>query len=105
MKSIISSHQKQSLTPKNKQVGCNYRVKNYCSIDNKCLTSQLNYQAVVRNNLDDEYKYYLELAEATFKERYSNRKSLLKNEDSKNCTVQNCQTCLAKYVYFISLRG
>ena len=100
MKSIISSHQKQSLTPKNKQVGCNYRVKNYCSIDNKCLTSQLIYQAVVRNNLDDEYKYYLELAETIFKERYSNHKSLFKNEDSKNCTVQNCQNMFGQICLF-----
>ena len=88
MKSKISSHQKQSVAPKTKQVGRNYRVKNCCSIDNKC---QLIYQAVVRSNLDDEYKYYLELEETTFKERYSNHKSLFKNEDSKNCTVQNCQ--------------
>ena len=43
MKSIISSHNKQILTPKNKQVGCNCRVKNSCPLDNKCLTSQRFY--------------------------------------------------------------
>ena len=44
VKSIISSHNKQILPPKNKQVGCNCRVKNSCPLDNKCLTSQLIYQ-------------------------------------------------------------
>ena len=43
MKSIISSHNKQIPTPKNKQVGYNCRVKNSCPLDNKCLTSQLIY--------------------------------------------------------------
>ena len=57
MKSIISSHNKQTLTPKSKQVGCNS-----FPLDNKCLTSQLIYKADVTNNLDDECKYYLGLA-------------------------------------------
>ena len=77
MKSIISSHNKQILTPKNKQVGCNCRIRNSCLLDNKCLTSQLIYQANFINNLDNEYKYYLGLAE---KERYSNHKSSFTNE-------------------------
>ena len=93
MKSIISSHNKQILAPKNKQVGCNCRVKNSCPLDNKCLTSQLIYQSDVTNNLDNEYKYYLGLAETTFKERYSNDKSSFKNENSKNSTE------LSKYVW------
>ena len=93
MKSIISSHNKQILTPKNKQIGCNCRVKNSCPLDNKCLTSLLIYQVDVTNNLDNEYKYYLGLAEATFKERYSNHKSSFKNENSKNSTE------LSKYVW------
>ena len=86
MKSIISSHDKQIPTPNNKQVGCNCRVKNSCPLDNKCLTSQLIYQADVTNSLDDEHKYYLGLAETTFKERYSNHKSSFKNENSKSST-------------------
>ena len=86
MKSIISSHNKQILTPKNKQVGCNCRIKNSCPLDNKCLTSQLIYQADVTFN-------YLGLAETTFKERYSNRKSSFNNENIKNSTE------LSKYVW------
>ena len=47
----------------------------------------------VTNNLGKEYKYYLGLAETTFKERYSNRKSSFKNENSKNSTQ------LSKYIW------
>ena len=36
IKSIISSHNKQILTPKNKWVRCNCRVKNSCPLNNKC---------------------------------------------------------------------
>ena len=75
MKSILSNHKKQMLTPKNNQVGCNCRFKNSSPLHNKCLTSQLIYQADVTNNLDDECKCYLGLAETTFKERYSDHKS------------------------------
>ena len=89
MKSIISSHNKQLIASKNKQVGCNCRVKNSYPLDNKCLTSQLIYQADVTNNLDEEYKYYLRLAETTFKERYSKYKSSLKMKIVK--TVRNCR--------------
>ena len=69
MKSIISSHNKQILRPKNNQVGCKCRVKNSCPLHNKCLLSQLIYQADVTNNLDDEDRYFLGLAETTFRER------------------------------------
>ena len=93
MKSIISSHNKQILTPKNKQVGYSCRVNNSCPRDNKCLTLQLIYQVDVTNNLENEYKYYLRLAETTFKERYSNHKSSFKNKNSKNSTE------LSKYVW------
>ena len=79
MKLIISSHNKQILTLRNKQVGYNCRVRNCCPLDNKCTTWQLIYQADITNSLDDEYKYYQGLAEKTFKERYSNHKNLFKN--------------------------
>ena len=93
MKSIISSHNKQILIPKNKQVGCNCRIKNSCPLDNKYLTSQLIYQADVMSNLDNEYKSYLGLEETTFKEQYSYHKSSFNNENSKNSTE------LLKYVW------
>ena len=42
---------------------------------------------------NDECKYYLGLAETTFKERYTNHESSLNNENSKNSTE------LLKYVW------
>ena len=92
MKLIISSHNKQILTPENKQVRSNCRVKFSCPLDNKCFTLQLIYQADVTNNLDDEYKFYLGLADTTFEERYSNHQSSFKSENSKNSTG------LSKYI-------
>ena len=65
-------------------------MKNPCWLDNKCVISQLIYQADVTNNLDDECS--LGLAETTFKEQYSKNKSLFKNGNSKNITE------LSKYV-------
>ena len=83
-KLIISSHNKQIVRPKNKQVGCNCRAKNSFPLDNKCLTSQLIYQADVTNNLDDEYVHYLGLAVKTFKERCTNHKSSFNDGNSES---------------------
>ena len=80
MKSIISSHNKQILTPKNKQVGWNCTVKKSFPLNNQCLTLQIMSQADVTSTPDDEYKkYYLGLAEKTFTKKYGNHKSLFKN--------------------------
>ena len=94
MKSIISSHNKQILTPQFKQVGWNGRVQNFFPLNTKCLTLKFIYQADVRSNLDNEY--YPGLAEKTFKEQYGNHKNSFKNDNSKNSTK------LSKYV--LSLR-
>ena len=48
------------------------------------LTSQLIYRAEVTNRLDDEYMYYLGLAETTIKERYRNHKSSFNNDYYEN---------------------
>ena len=69
------------------------QLQNSRPLDNKCLTSQLIYQADVTNSLEKEYKYYLRLAETTFKEQYGNYKILFKNENCKNSTE------LSKYVW------
>ena len=69
-------------------------MKNSCWLDNKCVISQLYYQADVTNNLDDEC--YVGLAETTFKERYSNYKSLFKNVNSKNITELPKYVCSMK---------
>ena len=72
---------------------CKRNIKSIIKSHNKqILTSQIIYQADVTENLDDEHKYYLGLAETTFKERYGNHKSSFKNENSKSSAE------LSKYV-------
>ena len=95
MISIISSHNYQILTPKNKQAECNCKVKNSCPLHAKCLTSQLVYQADITNSLDVQFKYYLGLAEITFKERYGNQEKSFKMKLVK--IVRNCQNAFGHY--------
>ena len=80
MKFIISGHNKQMLQPKSKTKGYNCRDKNTCPLDNKCLKPEVIYQADVTNDTDDTYKYYLGLAETSFKHRYNNYKSSFRND-------------------------
>ena len=94
MKSIISSHNKQILTPKNKQVGCNCRVKNSCPIDNKCLTSQLIYQA--------DFKYVRSLRENNKKP--SIRWKIVKIVYSK-ATSSFCKLCLTEKLFILNTLG
>ena len=85
MKSITSGHNKQVYQkPKTKR--CNCRDKNTCPFDNKCLTPKAIYQADVTNDTDDTNKYYLGLAETSFKDRYNNHKSSSRSEQQKNST-------------------
>ena len=69
VKSIIWGHNKQILHPKLQQYGCHCRDKNNWTLDNKCLTLQIVYQADVTNDTDDTYKYYLGLAEISIEDK------------------------------------
>ena len=80
IKSIILGHNKQILHPKPQQYGGNCRDKNNCPLDNKCLKPQIVYQADITNDIDDTYKYYLGLAETSFKDRLRNHISSFNNE-------------------------
>ena len=85
--------QQTNIAPKTPQYGCNCRNKNNCLLDNKCLTPQIVYQTDVTNDTDDTYKYYLGLAQTSFKYRYRNHISSFNNEQQKN------KTELSKYVW------
>ena len=65
VKSIVSGHNKQILHPTPQPYGCNSRDKNNRPLNNKCLMPEIVYQAVVTNDTDDTYKYYLGLTEAS----------------------------------------
>ena len=84
--SIISSHNKNILNPKQDHFGCNCRVKADCPLEGKCLTPNIVYRADVYDLTNNESKFYIGLAETTFKERYNNHKKDIKNERYKNNT-------------------
>ena len=97
---IISSHNKNILHPKQDNFGCNCRVKADCPLEGKCLTPNVIYRADVcdltSNESDltnNESKFYIGLAETTFKERYNNHKKDIKHEKYKNSTE------LTKYIW------
>ena len=83
------------MRPKPQPKGCNCRDKNTCPLENKCLTPMIIYQAAVTNDTDDTYKYYLGLAETSFKDRYRNHISSFNNEQHKT------KTELSKYVCYL----
>ena len=82
--SIISSHNRNTLWPKQKSFGCNCRVKNECPLNGECQTSSVIYRADVVNDSNDEEKFYFGLADTRdhirdFKhERYENSTELAK---------------------------
>ena len=83
MKFIISGHDKQVLQPKLKTKGCKCRDKNTCPLDNKCLMPKVIYQVDVTKDYDRTFKYYLVLAETSFKDRYDNYKPSFCNNQVK----------------------
>ena len=72
IESEISPHSKQILNPGKEYFEWNYRVRNECNLDNKCLTTNIAYEAKVSNETNDECKMYLGASETTFKERFRN---------------------------------
>ena len=47
IESVISPRNKQILNPNKEYFGCNRRVRNECPLDNKCLTTNIVYDAKV----------------------------------------------------------
>ena len=70
--SVLSAHNRNILFPKECENGCNCRSKTDCLLDNKCLTPKTVYQTDVRNDTNNEKKFYLEISETPFKERFRN---------------------------------
>ena len=91
--SIISSHNRTTLHPTTTSYGCNCRVKSSCPLNGECLTPKIIYRADVENNTNNEQKYYLGLAETTFKERHRNHKKDMNHSKYENSTE------LAKYIW------
>ena len=91
---IISGHDKEVLHTKPNTKGCNCSDKKTCPLDNKCLRQKVIYQADFTSDTDDSYRYYLELAETSFKDRYNNHKCSFHNKQQKKNSTE-----LSKYVW------
>ena len=65
MKLIKSNNNKKILTPKNKQVGCNCRIKTSCPLGNKCqhrnLFLKLKSQAILTMSISIIYNLQKQL--------------------------------------------
>ena len=93
MASIITSHNKTILRPNIQDYGCNCRKKNECPMQNKCLTTNIIYEARVTNNIDIVEKIYFGLLKTSFKERYRNHNSSFRLQSRSKDTE------LSKYVW------
>lgn len=93
MSAVISSHNKSILSPNINVFGCNCRVKCDCPLQNKCLTTQIVYQAEVTNDNDDESKIYIGHTSTSFKERYRNHTKSFRHKQ------YHTDTELSKYVW------
>ena len=72
MASLILSHNKQNLSPSKKYFGCNCSVGDQCTLNNKCLTSNVMYETKISNDTNGECKRYLGTSEVPFTERFRN---------------------------------
>ena len=90
IKSIITTHNKKILhqteESENKST-CNCIKKELCPIDQKCLESNIVYEATISSNLGNCKKTYIGACETTFKLRYANHKKSFCNERYKNDTT------------------
>ena len=59
MESVMLSQKKQVLNQSKEYFGCNYRVRDECPLDNKCLTPKSVYEAKMCNETSDKCKRYL----------------------------------------------
>ena len=91
--SIISTHNRNILSPKQQSFGCNCRNKNECPLDGECQTPKVIYRADVTNSSNSEHKFYFGLADTTFKERYRNHTRDFRHQKYENSTE------LAKYIW------
>ena len=91
--SIISSHNRNILSPKQQSFGCNCRVKNEFPLNGECQTSSGIYQADLVKDSNDNEKFYFTLSDTTFKENYRNHNRDINHEMYENSTE------LANYIW------
>ena len=67
--SILSTHIKIILNPKQTSFGCNCRNIDNCPLDGECLTPNIIYHADITT--DNDHKFYYSTSETTFKKRHN----------------------------------
>ena len=85
--SILSTHNKNILNPKQTSFGCNCRNKDNCPLHGECLTPTIIYHADITT--DNDHKFYYGILETTFKHRHNNHTR----------DLQQHATELAKYIW------
>ena len=99
MGTIISKHNKKTLsnnnTNDNNDKLCNCRSQQNCPLNNKCLTTNLIYNAQITSMTATQptTKNYIGLTEGTFKQRYTQHKSTITHRKLSNSTE------LSKYIW------
>ena len=88
IKSVINNHNMKVLNNTAEiEEGCNWRNKNNCPLDGKCLTTNIIYEAqITSNQLNYMQKNYIGAAETDFKYRFSNHTKSFNVEHYENDT-------------------
>ena len=69
--SVTASHNQRIIQPTSNKHGCNCRNRAECPLDNKCLTANIVYKAVVSAPNTPDKKYF-GIAGTSFKDRFRN---------------------------------
>ena len=78
---------------------CNCRNKSDCPVENKCLLSDVIYQASVIRQDNGEKETYVGLTSTSFKSRWSNHKTSFNLDSHKN------ETKLSIYIWDLKRKG
>ena len=89
--SLLSTHNKNILNPKQTSFGCNCINKDNCPLDGEWLTLNIIYLADITT--DNDHKCYYNTSETTFKKRHSNHTRYFKHVKYQHATK------LAKHIW------
>ena len=92
MGSVITSHNRRIIQPTSGNHGCNCRNRAECPLDNKCLTVNIVYKAVVSAPSKPDKKYF-GIAETSFKDHFRNHTRGFRHKKYVNSTK------LSKYMW------
>ena len=89
---VIASHNRRIILPTSNNHGCYCRNRAECALDNKFLTANIVYKAVVSAHSKPDKKYF-NILETSFKDRFRNHTRNFRHEKYVNSTE------LSKYMW------